>query len=123
MDGGAVYNGFENGSDLPGCRYLVVLEVFIIQSSYPYFDFSGEGFDSNHAGMQEFQVVLECRGIGLIQGIKVKKPVGEIINRALERGLLIISARDNVIRLLPPLIIEKEQIDEMIEKLKWAFNQ
>ena len=59
----------------------------------------------------------------MIQGIKVKKPVGEIINRALERGLLIISARDNVIRLLPPLIIEKEQIDEMIEKLKWAFNQ
>ncbi|MCI9422943.1 MAG: aspartate aminotransferase family protein [Dorea sp.] len=71
----------------------------------------------------ESDQVLECRGIGLIQGIKVKKPVGEIINRALERGLLIISARDNVIRLLPPLIIEKEQIDEMIEKLKWAFNQ
>ncbi|WP_288174514.1 aspartate aminotransferase family protein [Sporofaciens musculi] len=71
----------------------------------------------------ESDQALECRGIGLIQGIKVKKPVGEIINRALERGLLIISARDNVIRLLPPLIIEKEQIDEMIEKLKWAFNQ
>ena len=71
----------------------------------------------------ESDQVLECRGIGLIQGIKVKKPVGEIINRALERGLLIISARDNVIRLLPPLIIEKEQSDEMIEKLKWAFNQ
>ncbi len=62
--------------------------------------------------------VLECRGIGLIQGIKVRRPAGEIINQALEKGLLIISARDNVIRLVPPLVIEKEQIDEMIEILK-----
>ncbi len=52
------------------------------------------------------------------RGIKVKKPAGEIIQRALDKGLLIISARDNVIRLVPPLIIRKEQIDEMIEKLK-----
>ena len=69
----------------------------------------------------ESDEILERRGTGLIQGIKVKKPAGEIINRALEEGLLIISARDNVIRLVPPLIIEKEQIDEMIEKLKRAF--
>lgn len=62
--------------------------------------------------------VLECRGIGLIQGIKVRRPAGEIINQAIEKGLLIISARNNVIRLVPPLIIEKEQIDEMIEILK-----
>ncbi len=62
--------------------------------------------------------VLERRGIGLIQGIKVKRPVQEIVSAALDEGLLIISARDNVIRLVPPLIIEKEHIDEMIEKLK-----
>ncbi len=48
----------------------------------------------------------------------MKRPVGEIIHAALEKGLLVISARDNVLRLLPPLIIEKEHIDEMIEKLK-----
>ena len=57
-------------------------------------------------------------GIGLIQGIKVKRPVQEIVSAALDEGLLIISARGNVIRLVPPLIIEKEHIDEMIEKLK-----
>lgn len=62
--------------------------------------------------------VIERRGIGLIQGIKVKRPVQEIVSAALDEGLLIISARDNVIRLVPPLIIEKEHIDEMIEKLK-----
>lgn len=66
----------------------------------------------------ESDEILEQRGTGLIRGIKVKKPAGEIIQRALDKGLLIISARDNVIRLVPPLIIRKEQIDEMIEKLK-----
>ena len=66
----------------------------------------------------ETDEILDCRGIGLIQGMKMKRPVGEIIHAALEKGLLVISARDNVIRLVPPLIVEKEHIDEMIEKLK-----
>lgn len=66
----------------------------------------------------ETDEVLDCRGIGLIQGMKMKRPVGEIINAALEKGLLVISARDNVLRLVPPLIIEKEHVDEMIAKLK-----
>ena len=51
----------------------------------------------------------------------VKKPAGEVINRAIEEGLLIISAKGNVLRFVPPLIIEKEHIDEMIEKLKRAL--
>ena len=62
--------------------------------------------------------VLERRGIGLIQGIKVKKPVGEISSEALKEGLLIISAKGNVLRLVPPLVIEKEHVDEMLEILK-----
>lgn len=62
--------------------------------------------------------VIERRGVGLIQGIKVVKPVGEISMEALKEGLLIISAKGNVLRLIPPLVIEKEQIDEMLEKLK-----
>ena len=62
--------------------------------------------------------VLERRGIGLIQGIKVKKPVGKISSEALKEGLLIISAKGNVLRLVPPLVIEKEHVDEMLEILK-----
>ena len=54
-------------------------------------------------------------------GIVVKKPAGEVINRAIEEGLLIISAKGNVLRFVPSLIIEKEHIDEMIEKLKRAL--
>jgi acetylornithine/N-succinyldiaminopimelate aminotransferase len=66
--------------------------------------------------------VLERRGVGLIQGIKVEEPAGEVISRALEAGLIVISARDNVIRLVPPLIIEKKHVDEMLEKLKRAIE-
>ena len=63
-------------------------------------------------------LIEERRGKGLIQGLKVRKPAGEIINRALEEGLLIISAKDNVIRLVPPLIIEEKHIDEMMSILR-----
>lgn len=71
--------------------------------------------------VEEMDCVTERRGKGLIQGIVVKKPAGEVINRAIEEGLLIISAKGNVLRFVPPLIIEKEHIDEMIEKLKHAL--
>ena len=57
-----------------------------------------------------------------MQGLVVKdRPVGEIINKALENGLIVISAGSNVLRMLPPLVIEKEHVDEMIEKLKMSF--
>jgi acetylornithine/N-succinyldiaminopimelate aminotransferase len=62
--------------------------------------------------------VLKKKGTGLIQGIEVVKPVGDVSNEALKEGLLIISAKGNVLRLIPPLVIEKEHIDEMIESLK-----
>lgn len=71
--------------------------------------------------VEEMDSVTERRGKGLIQGIVVKKPAGEVINRAIEEGLLIISAKGNVLRFVPSLIIEKEHIDEMIEKLKRAL--
>lgn len=66
----------------------------------------------------ESDVIEERRGKGLIQGLKVRKPAGEIIDRALEEGLLIISAKDNVIRMVPPLIIEEKHIDEMMDILR-----
>lgn len=62
--------------------------------------------------------IEEIKGTGLIQGIKVKKPAGEVSSAALKEGLVIISAKGNVMRLVPPVIIEKEHVDELIEKLK-----
>lgn len=61
---------------------------------------------------------LEQRGKGLIQGLKVRRPAGEICAAALKEGLLVISARSDVIRLVPPLIVKREHVDELMEKLK-----
>ena len=71
--------------------------------------------------MEEFETVKERRGKGLMQGLVLKRPVGEVISNAQKEGLLVISAGGNVLRMVPPLIIEKEHVDEMIEKLKKAL--
>lgn len=64
--------------------------------------------------VQSKDSVIERRGVGLMQGIRLSAPPTEAIRTALQEGLLLISAGDNVIRLVPPLIIEKEHVDEMI---------
>lgn len=66
----------------------------------------------------ECDEITELRGTGLIQGIKLKRPVSEVVSTALEEGLVLISAGDNVIRLIPPLVIEKQHVDEMLDILK-----
>ena len=45
-----------------------------------------------------------------------------MIHKALEEGLIFITAGSNVLRFVPPLIIEKEHVDEMIKKLKKVFD-
>ena len=62
--------------------------------------------------------ILERRGTGLMQGLVFDGPVREVIERALENGLILINAGPNIIRFLPPLIISKANIDEMIEILE-----
>ncbi len=63
------------------------------------------------------------RGKGFIQGLVVNgKPVGEVVKKALENGLIVISAGSDVLRLVPPLVIEKKHIDEMIEKLEKSLE-
>jgi len=70
----------------------------------------------------EFACVKEQRGVGLIRGLVLDVPVGEVVNAAIEKGLLVISAEGNVLRFVPPLIISEENVDEMIDILKDIFN-
>lgn len=67
---------------------------------------------------EEYSFISERRGEGLLQGLEFHKPVGEIIGKALDEGLLLINAGTNVIRFIPPLIISEEHVDEMIEILR-----
>ena len=65
--------------------------------------------------------IKEIRGKGLIQGIEIDIDPKEVIKQAMENGLLLVGAGEKVIRLVPPLIITKEQIDEAIEILEKAL--
>ena len=62
--------------------------------------------------------IVAHRGIGLMQGLEFKEPVKEIINRAMEKNLILIAAGANIIRFIPPLVIEKEHVDEMLAILE-----
>ena len=68
--------------------------------------------------------VLERRGMGFMQGLVLKKeyPVGEVVKKALDEGLLVISAGENVLRIVPPLVIQKEDIWKMEEILNKCFR-
>ncbi len=68
--------------------------------------------------MLEEETITAHRGMGLIQGVECSLPVGTVSAKALEQGLVVITAGSNVLRFVPPLVIEKEHVDEMIEKLK-----
>lgn len=62
--------------------------------------------------------VMERRGLGLMQGLVLDRPVGDIINRCLEKGLILINAGPNILRFVPPLVVTKENVDEMTEILE-----
>ena len=72
--------------------------------------------------VEKYDFLSARRGKGFMQGLVVTgRPVGEILKKALENGLIVLSAGSDVIRLVPPLVIEKKHIDEMIEKLEKSF--
>ena len=62
----------------------------------------------------KYDCIKERRGVGLMQGLVFDHPVGDIINRALEKGLILINAGADIIRFVPPLVITRENVDEMI---------
>lgn len=69
--------------------------------------------------VDQYDCVSARRGKGFMQGLVIQGiPVGNVVKKALENGLLVISAGSDVLRMVPPLVIKKEDIDEMIMKLK-----
>ena len=71
---------------------------------------------------EKYDFLTARRGKGLMQGLVVSsRPVGEIVTKAIENGLLVISAGSDVLRLVPPLVITEADVDEMIEKLEKSF--
>ncbi len=66
----------------------------------------------------KYDFLTARRGKGLMQGVVSTLPVGKISAKALEHGLIVITAGSDVLRFVPPLVIEEKHVDEMIEKLE-----
>lgn len=72
--------------------------------------------------MGKHDCIIAHRGMGLMQGLEFNMPVGEIINKAMDKGLILINAGTNIIRFVPPLTISKKNVDEMGEILALAIS-
>ena len=118
-DHGTTYGG----NPLACCAVSKVFDLFEeekilehVQETAPYLE---EKLDKL---VEKYDFLTERRGKGLMQGLVVSgRPVGEIINKAIENGLFVLSAGSDVLRFVPPLIITKADIDEMVEKLEKSF--
>lgn len=118
-DHGTTYGG----NPLACCAVSKVFDLFEeekilehVQEIAPYLE---EKLDKL---VEKYDFLTERRGKGLMQGLVVSgRPVGEIINKAIENGLFVLSAGSDVLRFVPPLIITKADIDEMAEKLERSF--
>ena len=69
----------------------------------------------------KYDFLTARRGKGLMQGLVCTLPVGQVSAKALEQGLIVITAGADVLRFVPPLVIEKQHVDEMIVKLEKAL--
>lgn len=66
--------------------------------------------------------IKDVRGKGLMMGIELYGPAGDVVSKLLKKGVILISAGTNIIRFVPPLVVEKEHIDVMCEKLEEVFS-
>jgi acetylornithine aminotransferase len=83
-----------------------------------------QGFESAFAGnLGPGKGVEEIRAHGLMMGVVVNKPCGELVKKGLERGLLFNVTADRVVRLLPPLIISAQQADEIVATVSSLVNE
>ena len=77
--------------------------------------------------LEEMVAKYDCltarRGKGLMQGLVCTLPVGQVAAKALEKGLIVISAGSDVIRMVPPLVIEKKHVDELVTKLSEVLDE
>ena len=113
-DHGTTYGG----NPLAGAAINAVLDLFeenhIIEHVNQIGDYLANRLDEL---VDKYDFITERRGVKLMQGLVFDRPVGDIIGKALEKGLILINAGPNIIRFVPPLVIEEENVDKMIEIL------
>lgn len=119
-DHGTTYGG----NPLAGAAVTKVLDLFeknnIIKHVEQIAPCLEEGLDQL---VKDYDFVTERRGLGLMQGLELSCPAGDIIRRALQKGLVLINAGPSVIRFVPPLVIKEEHIDSMLSILRGCLDE
>ena len=114
-DHGTTYGG----NPLAGAAVGVVLDLFeenhILENVNQVGAYLEEKLDEL---ARKYEFIVERRGVGLLQGLVFDRPVGEVIAKALDGGLILINAGANIIRFVPPRVISRENVDEMVEILE-----
>jgi acetylornithine/N-succinyldiaminopimelate aminotransferase len=67
-------------------------------------------------------LVKDVRGLGLMRGIGVTIPPGDVVAACRDAGLLVLTAGEDTVRLLPPLVISDEELEAGLKKMKTAFD-
>ena len=118
-DHGTTYGG----NPLACAAVRTVFEIFERENIVEHVREVGAYLEQRLDGLVEkYDFLALRRGKGLIQGLVVAgRPVGEIVQKAIGNGLLVITAGTDVLRMVPPLVITKADVDEMIEKLEKSF--
>ena len=113
-DHGTTYGG----NPLAGAAICKVLDLFEEKGIIDHVNRISPYLEEKLDVLAEKYDMIECRrGTGLMQGLVCKEPVGDIIHKAMEKGLILINAGPNIIRIVSPLIIETEHVDEMTDIL------
>lgn len=119
-DHGSTFGGNPLGSAVG----IAVLKELIDGGIIDKVDSKSEYFKNKLAGLKEkYSVINEIKGMGLLLGISVKVEPKVIINKCFEKGLLLVSAGNDVIRFLPPLNVEEIEIDEAVTILEEALEE
>jgi predicted acetylornithine/succinylornithine family transaminase len=102
----------------------VALEFFdILDELLPQIRRVGDYFQAKLRRLAErFDFITEVRGYGLMVGVQLKIPGKEIVNRAMQEGLLMNCTHDTVLRFLPPYIITETEVDEAVAILDRVFG-
>lgn len=108
------------GNALATAAGLAVLDIIEKENLCENAALQGEYFSNK---LRNFAGVKEVRGKGLMIGVELETPVKEIINNLFEEKFIVGSAGANTLRILPPLIITKNDIDEFINALTKILNQ
>jgi acetylornithine/N-succinyldiaminopimelate aminotransferase len=111
------------GNPLAAAAVAKTLEIFekkeIVAHTKEVGDYLGQKLQEL---VDKKEIAKETRGMGLMRGLELTEPAGPYVQEALEKGVIFMSAGTHVIRFVPPLIIEKQHVDDMIAILDEILN-